>query len=185
MCQDNRGEPLQQILTYVNDLTSCIATHPLEEEIIVYRGEGYQLLDSANVELEIEGQKINKPLSKILEEISYYPKDKRDKYLYALKAFMGDHEISATQERFMSTAALKSECFPNKLNWEITLPKGSQAMYLDTLNVNKAYAEQVEFLVQRGANIKLESIEFNENTNCWDCKCKVITAKEKPEDLRC
>ena len=179
-----KGETLCEICDGINYLTDCIANYELKESITVYRGEGYHVLNSVNINIQVDGQTINKSLGKLLEEIKSYPKYKRDKYINAIKDYMSSHELSAEQERFMSTSALKSECSFGELNWEITLPKGTNALYLETSNLNKAYAEQAEFLIQRGAKIIIDSIEFNENSNTWDCKCRVITTKEKPENLK-
>lgn len=59
---------------------------------------------------------------------------------------------------FTSTSPSPSGGFSGNIEYIIKVPKGSQAMYVGSIS---RYSGEQELLIQRGAQFKIEEIEFN------------------------
>lgn len=63
-----------------------------------------------------------------------------------------------TDKGFMSTSPAPSGGFSGNIEYVIKVPKGSQAMYVDTISRNRG---EEELLINRGGKYIIEDVEFN------------------------
>lgn len=112
----------------INNATSALKKAKLPEEVITRRGSDYNMLDSLGF-----GQATKSNKSK----------------------FIGKQVID---KGFTSTSPSPSGGFSGNIEYIIKVPKGSQAMYVDSIS---RYSGEQELLIQRGAQFKIEEIEFN------------------------
>lgn len=115
-------------LDEIKNATSALKKAKLPEEVITRRGSGYNMLDSLGF-----GQATKSNKSK----------------------FIGKQVID---KGFTSTSPSPSGGFSGNIEYIIKVPKGSQAMYIDSIS---RYSGEQELLIQRGAQFKIEEIEFN------------------------
>ncbi len=132
----NINEFLRGILPktrYEDDIkaaTSGLKKAKLPRETIARRGSGYNMLDSLN-------------LGPVTEENK--------------KKFIGKRVID---KGFTSTSPNPHGGFSGEIEYIIKVPKGSNAMYIESISRLKG-AGEYELLIQRGAQFKIEDIEFN------------------------
>ena len=145
-----------EIQKYIDDLTSYIQTQEVPNDMTVFRGEGLQVLNSAgNVTVNFkDGSSITKPLGDLLKEAMIYSPEKRNELIDSLL----ENDFEATQERFMSVAAKNP--FGGDLQWELTVPAGSHALYLEVPNVDHVNDNEKEFLLQRDSQIAFKGVSF-------------------------
>lgn len=115
-------------LDEIKNATSALKKAKLPEEVITRRGSDYNMLDSLGF-----GQATKSNKSK----------------------FIGKQVID---KGFTSTSPSPSGGFSGSIEYIIKVPKGSQAMYVDSIS---RYSGEQELLIQRGAQFKIEEIEFN------------------------
>ena len=140
--------------------------------MVVYRGEGYQVLNSAgNVTVQFsDGSSTTKPLGDLLKDAVSYPENKRNELINQLL----NMNLVATQERFMSTSAGKSTSFDGMIKWELTVPAGSHALYAELANLADGnFQGEIEFLLQRDSQIVFNTITYQNGT--WKCQGTVNT----------
>lgn len=108
--------------------TSGLKKAKLPRETIVRRGSDYNMLDSLNLGTATEENK---------------------------KKFIGKIVID---KGFTSTSPNPHGGFSRDIEYVIKVPKGSNAMYIDSMSSHRG---EYELLIQRGAQFKIEDIEFN------------------------
>lgn len=120
---------------YINEIKQVAAAlekASLPEEVIVRRGSDYNML----IELGIDISEANK-----------------DKLVGAI----------VTDKGFMSTSPDAHGGYSRRaIEYVIKVPKGSQAMYIDPISVNRG---EKELLINRGGKYIIEDIEFIEVNN--------------------
>ena len=171
--QKTKGTPPSgQIKEIIDNLTSYIQTQEVPKDMVVYRGEGYQVLNSAgDVTVQFsDGSSTTKPLGDLLQDAVPYPEDKKSELIDQLLHM----NLVATQERFMSTSAEKSITFSGGIKWELKVPAGSHALYAELANLadgNNQY--EMEFILQRDSQIVFDTITYKDGA--WICLGKVNT----------
>ena len=164
--------PDEDIQITIDNLTSYIQTQEVPQDMVVYRGEGYQVLNSAgNVTVQFsDGSSTTKPLGDLLKDAVSYPENKKAELINQLL----DMNLVATQERFMSTSAGKSTSFGGSVEWELTVPAGSHALYAELANLSDGnFQGEMEFLLQRDSQIVFDRITYQDGK--WKCQGKVNT----------
>lgn len=171
--QKTEGTPPNwDIQITIDNLTSYIQTQEVPKDMVVYRGEGYQVLNSAgDVTVQFsDGSSTTKPLGDLLQDAVSYPEDRRNELIDQLL----NMNLVATQERFMSTSAEKSTTFSGNIKWELTVPAGSHALYTELANLADGnFQGEMEFLLQRDSQIVFDTITYQNGK--WKCQGKVNT----------
>lgn len=112
----------------IKNATSALNKAKLPREIITRRGSDYNMLDSLGLGKVTESNK---------------------------SKFIGKRVID---KGFTSTSPSPSGGFSRDIEYAIKVPKGSHAMYVDSIS---RYSGEEELLIQRGAQFKIEDIEFD------------------------
>lgn len=166
--------PSENTKKIIDNLTSYIQTQEVPQNMVVYRGEGYNVLNSTgNVTVQFsDGSSTTKPLGNLLQDAVSYSEEKR---LHLVNQLL-DMNLVATQERFMSTSAQKNQSFKNKVEWELTVPAGSHALYAELANLSPSNNQyEKEFILQRDSQITITAIIYNDEKKKWICKGIVNT----------
>lgn len=164
--------PKEDIQITIDNLTSYIQTQEVPQDMVVYRGEGYQVLNSAgDVTVQFsDGSSATKPLGDLLQDAVSYPENRRNELINQLL----DMNLVATQERFMSTSAGKNTSFCGNVEWELTVPAGSHALYAELANLDDDnHQGEIEFLLQRDSQIVFNTITYQNEK--WKCQGTVNT----------
>lgn len=164
--------PKEDIKRTIDNLTSYIQTQEVPQDMVVYRGEGYQVLNSAgNVTVQFsDGSSTTKPLGDLLQDAVSYPENRRNELIDQLL----NMNLVATQERFMSTSAEKKSSFCGIVEWELTVPAGSHALYAELANLADGNNQhEREFLLQRDSQIVFDRITYQDGK--WKCLGTVNT----------
>ena len=142
--------PPSSVKSQIDAITQYIDTQSITDGIKVYRGEGFEVLGS----VEINGKK----LSKLMEDALYYGDQKQiDDLIYMIE--QGNY--IAHQERFMSTSLLKKSAFNNNMVvWELDVPAGSKGVFLEGCNITGQLSNECEYLLQRGCKILIKHAEL-------------------------
>lgn len=135
----------------IDSITSYIDTQAISEPITVYRGEGYEVLGS----VDIDGEK----LSDLMKEAA----DSGDiDKINALIDKVESNNYTATQERFMSTSLYQGASFEDRpVIWELECPEGTKGACLEGLNVKAVFNNECEFLLQRDSKITITGISWD------------------------
>lgn len=168
--------PRGNIKKTIDNLTSYIQTQEVPQDMVVYRGEGYSVLNSTgNVTVQFsDGSSTTKPLGDLLQDAVSYPEEKR---LHLVDQLL-NMNLVATQERFISTSAKEKACFHHEnVEWELTVPAGSHALYVELANLTSYDNHQYEkeFILQRDSQITITAIIYNDEKKKWICKGIVNT----------
>ena len=76
----------------------------------------------------------------------------------------------------MSTSAKKSQSFNSNVEWELTVPAGSHALYAELANLSPSNNQyEKEFILQRDSQITITAIIYNDEKKKWICKGIVNT----------
>ena len=142
--------PPADIKAQIDSITQYIDSQSTSQPMKVYRGEGFEVLGS----VEINGKK----LSKLMEDALYYGDQKQiDDLIYMIE--QGNY--IAHQERFMSTSLLKKSAFNNNMVvWELDVPAGSKGVFLEGCNITGQLSNECEYLLQRGCKILIKHAEL-------------------------
>lgn len=122
---------LRSSTSYVDEIKACqsaLSKASLPQETIVRRGSGYNMLNDIGLGNISESEK-SKAIGAIVED-----------------------------KGFVSTSPSASGGFSGSIEYVIKLPKGSQAMYVDS--ISKFQGEE-ELLINCGGKYMIEDIEFN------------------------
>ena len=167
---------------HINNLTQFISKQIIPEDMTVYRGEDFGFLESIKLssinglveELLtynfIDNDEINKSLGELLKKFTLTnPYD----FDYNINDVLSDYVLEAVQKRFLSTSL--NNGFKEAIKWEIKVPAGTQAAYLESVNIPqdrnydpllsngyKNYHHENELLVQRNSTILIENMYFAE-----------------------
>ena len=167
---------------HINNLTQFISKQIIPEDMTVYRGEDFGFLESIKLssinglveELLkynfIDNNEKNKSLGELLEKFTLTnPYD----FNYDINDVLSYYVLEAVQERFLSTSL--NSGFEGAIQWEIEVPAGTQAAYLESVNIPqdrnynplrsneyKNYHHENELLVQRNSTILIEDMHFVE-----------------------
>ena len=167
---------------HINNLTQFISKQIIPEDMTVYRGEDFGFLESIKLssinglveELLtynfIDNDEINKSLGELLKKFTLTnPYD----FDYNINDVLSGYVLEAVQKRFLSTSL--NNGFKEAIKWEIKVPAGTQAAYLESVNIPqdrnydpllsngyKNYHHENELLVQRNSTILIENMYFAE-----------------------
>ena len=133
----------------INTITSYIDTQEIPESITVYRGEGYSVFDT----VEINGEKLSTLMKKAAASNN---QDQIDEVILLIE----ENNLVAHQERFMSTSIFQENAFKDDINWILELPEGTKGVFIEGINYNSTHNSECELLLQRGYDILLQKAEF-------------------------
>lgn len=144
---------IDELNTYIKNITDYINTQVLKEPIVVYRDDSDFLLTRIKL---VNGNTLAEELKKI--------DSVKDSSLASKLAKELSEQIfnaSVVQERFMSTTLVKELHFDKKKNirWEFNVPKGTKGTFIETYNILNRHGNQVEYLLQRDSKIIIKNIE--------------------------
>ena len=145
----------------IEAITQYIDTQSISEDIKVYRGEGYEVLDS----VELNGKK----LSTLMHDAAYFS-DQQEIDNLILMIEQGNYV--AHQERFMSTSLLKDSAFSDSIVWELDVPAGSKGVFLEGCNISGSLSNECEYLLQRDCRILIKHADFKDGK--WHLKGSIV-----------
>lgn len=164
-----------RVKNMVSNLTNYLNKASTAKDITTFRGEGYEIFKSIKLS---NGQSLGETMEKIAAEI---PKDgnisdeTRTK-INELISQVQDNNYTATQERYLSTSAdSKVAKRFGQVSLILNLPAGSKAVCLDAVNMNGKYSGEAEILCQRGSQLQISDIAFDETKKRWTITANVIT----------
>ena len=157
----------------IDILTKYIDTQTIKEPIKVFRTDTFHILSNVKTK---NGTNIN--LAQIMQDAEGNPK-----LVNEVREFVADNEISTKQAAFLSTSLNNNiaDFFgfnnrdKNNIIWEMTVESGSKGVYLEAFNANNVLSRENEFLLQRGANIKISDVVFDDKNGIWKIKANVST----------
>ncbi|MDO5436575.1 MAG: ADP-ribosyltransferase [bacterium] len=156
--------PSGDTMKYIDSITSYIDTQAISQPMTVYRGEGYQVLESVKVG--------NKTLAQLMQEAAVGGDTSKITSLIDMVESGGNYV--ATQERFMSTSLLSNSSFHDALMWELEMPAGSKGVFLEGANITGSLNSEVEYLVQRGSKIRIKQMDYDYKKHRWHLKGELI-----------
>lgn len=168
------GKPIKddEVNEYANRLQKLINNYTVPEDLTLYRGEGYEVLN--NLQLE-NGKKIN--LGKLMKDAA---KSGDNEKIEKIREFILDNEITAVQPAFMSTSYHweMPDALHNGIIWELTPQKGTKGLFLDALNIKDTSIfgnskNEQEILLQKGSKLKIEDLFYNQERKLWKIKATV------------
>ncbi len=157
----------------IDILTKYIDTQTIKEPIKVFRTDTFHILSNVKTK---NGTNIN--LAQIMQDAEGNPK-----LVNEVREFVADNEISTKQAAFLSTSLNNNiaDFFgfnnrdKNNIIWEMTVESGSKGVYLEAFNGNNVLSKENEFLLQRGADIKISDVVFDDKNGIWKIKANVST----------
>ncbi|MBR1753222.1 hypothetical protein IJ732_00145 [bacterium] len=150
----------------IKKISKYLNKQVIKENVKLYRGEGFEVLNKVQLN---NGKTID--LEKELEEARF---DK--KRLQKLNEMFLDNEVIAHQPSFMSTTISKDLCNEfghSGFYWELTTAPNTKAAYIEPLVINSCMDDEREVLLQKGSNIKIKGVEFDEKYLKWCVKGEV------------
>lgn len=158
-----------EIQAKIDAISKYIDTQAITEPMHVYRGEGYEVLKSVQM---ADGR----TLAETLQALS----------ISADKAAINevidevlDNNYVAYQERFMSTSFVENSSFKDCISWDLELPAGTKGTFLESQNLNGGLNHEVEYLLQKGSQIKITAIkpvyDSYGNFKYWSLKGTVVS----------
>ena len=155
----------QSVLEQIDAITKYIDTQVLTDTIHVYRGEGFQVLNSVVLP---NGKK----LGDVMQELTYA--NDKNAILKFIKELQLGGNLVAHQERFMSTSLVQSASFDSKrVIWDLEVPAGSKGVFLEGANLSGGLAHEVEYLIQRGSHIQITDMQYDFAKGQWILKGKL------------
>ncbi len=157
----------QQIQQQIKALTDYIDTQAISEPMNVYRGEGYDVLDS----IIINGQKLSNLMMACGSDSTK---------ISHLIDIVEQGNYVATQERFMSTSLvepslLKYAFFKDEpIIWDMDLPVGTKGVFLEGVNLVGSHSDECEYLIQRGSKIRIKKLNFDFHKHKWYIKGEIV-----------
>jgi len=151
------------INSYIEAIEKFLDTQSLKTDMKTFRGEGnFNLFEKVKL---ANGNTLKEALEEATEKIengSWKQSDIDefiDKYLFRQKI---------TQERFMSTAMIPedTEKYAKKVMWYLDLPKGTKCSFVEAYNVDRE--SESEILVQRGAELFINNMEYDFENHRWN-----------------
>lgn len=163
------------IKTVTSNLTNYLNKTSISKDITSYRGEGYEIFRTIQL---LNGESLGDAMGKIASEI---PKDgdiseeTRTK-INELISQVQDNNYTATQERYLSTSAESTVADKfGKVSLILNIPAGSKAICLDAVSADCDYSGEAEILCQRGSQLQISDIAFDEKKKRWTVTANVIT----------
>lgn len=161
----------------INLISSYIKSQKLPTSTTVYRMEGYMpnttegydfgCLDTTKLQGEYKGLSI----AQVMDRINRIkdPKLKQAEYLKLRKYITSpENECIAQNNKFMSTFLVdKLEPQANTMIWELNVPKGTEAAFLEGVVQNNSAAHELELLLQKDSTLKIKDIIYESKTNAW------------------
>ena len=198
---------IKENIKNINTLTQILQSATIPNDVQVYRSEGTGILSRGidSISLDgIDGKKtpgewindVNDLLTEAKADKTSESYKKASEIIDKLNAAYADNVLTATQERFMSTSIEKSgaEGFLHNdgMAWEIKLPEGSHALYVDTLDREQSFGNEHEIVVQRNSeliasNFKIEKRDKEtpyRNTFFVMVEARIKTPDECPKDIK-
>lgn len=168
--KNNKYAPISpEVQARIDAISKYMETQALTEPMHVYRGEGFEVLQSVKL---ANGQTLASALQKLQYTTDLAAADK-----IVFEVLQSNYE--AYQERFMSTSFLESSCFGGDISWDLELPAGTKGTYLEAQNVTGTFAHEVEYLVGKDAKIEITDIKPRVDSTGtitgWDLKGKVVS----------
>lgn len=166
----------ESISKKIDVISDYIETQKIDAPIKVYRTEGLDVLK--NVKMS-DGSTFD--LRSLLNGfISCKDPAQKTAQLQKIKEFVLDNELQAHYPSFLSTS-VDNNIFQGTipggkgLFWEIEVPKDTKGVYLESLNTEgRILCKENEFLIQKGANILIKSIDYDEKENQWKITGQIL-----------
>jgi hypothetical protein len=152
----------------IDNLSSFLSTQTVPEDIKLYRGEGYEVLNMVKVN---DTKYID--LGQMMKEAAIY---EDDALINEVRELILDNDIEAVQPGFTSTSLSKkrTEIFSNnRLVWEFTPEPNTKGSYVDAINLINFYASEDEVLLQKNSKIKIKDAEYDKEKMVWNIKATI------------
>ncbi len=151
------------IKSEIDKLTDFIDLCEVKKPFTVYRGDNYKILRDTILP---SGKNLKKEMDRISQ------KKVRNSEIKELEEEVLDSCIKTHNKRFTSTCISKyvfdeSEFHDEKAVWNINLPKGTKGLFIGLIGDVENYGVECEFLIQRGSDLKINSIVFDKKNNQW------------------
>ena len=197
---------LEENIDHINTLTQVIQNQKIPNEIHVYRGEGTYILSHDLDAIPLSGidkeaktpgewiDSVNDLLKKASTDETSESYQKALDIIKKLNVAYADTILTTKQERFMSTSidqdtAVSYAQKNTGMLWDIMLPKGSHAIYADTLDQQQSYGYEHEIIVQRDSKLVVNKFEIEKQVDFAGhttgffvkLKTKIETPEEFPE----
>ncbi len=161
--QDTEETVPEKLNKYINTLTEYIDTQDTPEDIVVYRAENPFVLTGIKLQ---DGSDLGQLLT-------FSTLDFDLKHIMDIDKKLKDFKYTFHNPRFTLTSLYKnvitSGVFASRdLRWIIKVPKGTKGVFAETINCSQHYNSESEFIIQRGADIKIQKICYNYKTNKWN-----------------
>lgn len=164
-----------RIKTVISNLTNYLNKASTTKDITTYRGEGYEIFKSIKLS---NGQSLGEAMEKIAAEVSEKGEvtPEIQTKMNELISQVQDNNYTATQERYLSTSAESSVADKfGKVSLILSIPAGSKAVCLDAVSIDCDYSGEAEILCQRGSQLQISDIAFDEKKKRWTVTANVIT----------
>lgn len=131
-----------------------IDTQKITEPFTVYRTEEPDILKN----VKVNGS----------ENLNFAEMLKDPKNVNEVKELLLNNEITATRSSFMSTS-IKDDIFSKRgdILWKLKVLPNSKGAFIDGLNFNGKYSQEMELLLQKDSKIKITNAEFDKNSEKW------------------
>ena len=159
----------------INILSSFLDKQILPQNIRLYRGEGYDILE--NVKL-LNGETIN--LAQIMEDAA---KNNNQEEIMQIKNLIKNNKITVIQPSFMSTTSdsgiaekhLVEPLINEKdgIFWTFELEPDTKGAYVEALNLDRSFSDEKEFLLNKNVKIEIQEADFDEYNKYWVIKAKI------------
>ncbi len=179
--KDKGVQPSGLVKGFIDDLSSLIQRQEIPESITVYRSEGFLYVNNSDNNYgclrncQLSNEYNGKTMAQVMSEISAMsdPAMRQEAYL-KLRQHLLCNSCLATNERFMSCSLFPTrQATTGDVAWEITLPKGTHATYIQGNIPTNEYGTECELLLQRDSNVAITDIVFDNTRNLWTIKATV------------
>lgn len=157
----------EEINKEINVISQYIDTHKIQKPVKLFRTDSVDAFNNIKTE---DGSVFD--LGKVMKEVKNCknPEEIAQKVNW-VKEFVQDNKLTANFPGFLSTSLDKNigSFFDGKcdVDWQLEAKKGTKGVYLETLNVNGCFTRENEFLLQKGSNISINSVDYDFDNKKW------------------
>ena len=161
----------------INRTSEILNKYKTKAPITVYRGDTLNILNIFKTESgELLGDKIKKVMR------SENPEENSKKIIEEVL----NSDYVGHQERYTSCALFKDALVGSAFSkgyviWELDVPEQTPCSFLESSNFSGSYISECELLIERGANIRLIDIYYDENNYKWLLRAKIESIT--PDDI--
>lgn len=162
----------------INAMTDYINTQTIDKRVTIYRGDQYAFMNLAKLP---NGLKVGDVMEDMI---------RRGASQQEINTFINKYLIGNVykQERFMSCGLNREFCsdwakkngmdqsHPNpngSILWELDVPAGSKAAFVEDYNIIKNYGDEGEVLFQQGSILIIKGAYFDKTRNQWIIQASV------------